>query len=308
MPAPLKVGLNICWVEAAHLSEYAQLAESLGYKSLWSGEHVCLSAEPNWWKLFPGAEAMGDAFTEDMVPFTPDSMSPDPMVVLAQLWTGNDWKLRGKRMNEMIRALRVLFEQERPEFHGELFDFGPMGFQPKPRQRPMPIHLGGGTAPAMRRAGRLGNRWYGSPEAIPQVREELKQAGRENAPFEFSTITLQGPIPRNSCRPWRTWVSIESSSRRARTHHCRVKEVSGPPIRRARARSLNSRPSSATSRKRLASPRWSWTQASPGARAPKSWRHASEPIPTGRSPSRLRPGRSATSPRSKIPRRSLAAL
>ena len=249
MPAPLKIGLNICWVEAEHLSEYAQLAESLGYESLWSGEHVCLSAEPNWWKLFPGAEAMGDAFTEDMVPFTPDSMFPDPMIVLAQLatvttrvrlgigiymlalrdpvlvgktlatldqlsngridmavglgwtadeyrWTGNDWKLRGKRMNEIIRALRVLFEQERPEFHGELFDFGPMGFQPKPRQRPMPIHVGGGTAPAMRRAGRLGDGWYGTPEAIPQVREELKQAGRENVPFEFSTITLQGPIPK----------------------------------------------------------------------------------------------------------------
>jgi probable F420-dependent oxidoreductase len=250
MAAPLKIGLNLCWVEPDSLTEYAQLAESLGYESLWSGEHVCLSTAPDWWKLFPGAEIMGDAFTEDMVPFTPDSLFPDPMIVLAQLamvttrvrlgigiymlalrdpvligktlatldqlsggridmavglgwtadeysWTGNDWTVRGKRMNEIIRALRVLFEEEHPEFHGELFDFGPMGFQPKPVQRPMPIHIGGGTVAAMRRAGRLGDGWYGTPEAIPQVREELAKAGRENAPFEFSTITLQGPVPKD---------------------------------------------------------------------------------------------------------------
>ena len=40
-------------------------------------------------------------------------------------FTGNNWKTRGRRMNEMIRALRVLWEDEHPEFHGEFFDFGP---------------------------------------------------------------------------------------------------------------------------------------------------------------------------------------
>jgi alkanesulfonate monooxygenase SsuD/methylene tetrahydromethanopterin reductase-like flavin-dependent oxidoreductase (luciferase family) len=110
-------------------------------------------------------------------------------------WTGNDWTVRGKRMNELIRALRVLFEEEHPQFQGEFFRFGPMGFQPKPVQKPMPIHIGGGAGPAVRRAGRLGNGWYGNPADIPAIRQELAQAGRQDEPFEFSTITLQGPVP-----------------------------------------------------------------------------------------------------------------
>jgi len=245
---PVRIGLNIVWVETELLVEYAQLAESLGYESLWSGEHICLATRPDWWRAFPGGAALGDAFTEDMVPFTPDSDFPDPLIVLAQLatvtervrlgvgiymlalrdpvlvgktlatldvisggridlavglgwtpdeytWTGNEWKQRGRRMNEIIRALRVLFEQEHPEFHGDFFDFGPMGFQPKPVQRPMPIHIGGGAGPAVRRAGRLGDGWYGNPADIPAIKKELESAGRADAPFEFSTITLSGPVP-----------------------------------------------------------------------------------------------------------------
>jgi alkanesulfonate monooxygenase SsuD/methylene tetrahydromethanopterin reductase-like flavin-dependent oxidoreductase (luciferase family) len=110
-------------------------------------------------------------------------------------WTGNDWKVRGKRMNEVIRALRVLFEDEHPEFHGDFFDFGPMGFQPKPVQKPMPIHIGGGAGPAVRRAGQLGDGWYGRPEDIPAIRAELEAAGRGNVPFEFSTLAMLGTAP-----------------------------------------------------------------------------------------------------------------
>ena len=42
MAAPIKVGLNIVWVQPQYLVEFAQTAEALGYESLWSGEHVCL--------------------------------------------------------------------------------------------------------------------------------------------------------------------------------------------------------------------------------------------------------------------------
>ncbi len=248
MAPPVKVGLNIVWVKTDLLAEFARMAEDLGYESLWSGEHVCLSTDADWWRLFPGAQAMGEAFTEEMVPFTPDSDFPDPMIVLAHLatvtsevrlgigiymlalrnpvlvgktlatldvlsngridmavglgwtadeysWTGNDWKQRGQRMNETIEALHVLFESEHPEFHGRFFDFGPMGFQPKPVQKPMPIHIGGGAGPAVRRAGRLGDGWYGDPRDIPAIREELQAAGRGDAPFQFSSLAPLGTVP-----------------------------------------------------------------------------------------------------------------
>lgn len=248
MGAPLDVGLNIVWPKPEHVVEFAQAAEQLGYESVWSGEHVSLPVKPDWWKLFPGADALGDDFTEEMVPFTPDSVFLDPMVVLAHVatattrvrlgigiymltlrdavlvgrtlasldvlsggrldmatglgwtedeyrFTGNDWKVRGKRCNELIRALRVLFEQHRPEFHGEFFDFDQIGFQPKPVQQPFPIHIGGGGMPAMRRAATLGNGWYGMPTAIPEIERLRAEAGRADEPFVYSTITVQGPVP-----------------------------------------------------------------------------------------------------------------
>ena len=247
MTAPVKVGLNIVWARPEHVVAFARAAEDLGYESVWSGEHVALPSTPDWWKLFPGVEALGDAFTEEMVPFAPGSPFLDPMIVLAHVaavtsrirlgigiymltlrdavlvgrtlasldvlsagrldmatglgwtedeyrFTGNDWKTRGRRCNEMLRALRVLFEEDTPEFHGEFFDFDPIGFEPKPVQRPLPIHIGGGGPPAMRRAATLGNGWYGETTVIPEIERLRSEAGRADLPFEYSTISL-GPVP-----------------------------------------------------------------------------------------------------------------
>ena len=246
MGAPVKVGLNIVWAKPEHVVEFAQAAEDLGYESVWSGEHVALPSQPDWWKLFPAAEILGDDFTEAMVPFSPDSPFLDPMIVLAHIaaattkvrlgvgiymlalrdavlvgrtlasldvlsggrldmatglgwtedeyrFTGNEWKTRGKRCNELIRALRALFEDEHPEFHGEFFDFDAIGFEPRPLQRPLPIHIGGGGPPAMRRAATLGNGWYGEAHPIPEIERLRAEAGRADEPFEYTTITLDGP-------------------------------------------------------------------------------------------------------------------
>ncbi|MBV9995854.1 MAG: TIGR03619 family F420-dependent LLM class oxidoreductase [Caulobacteraceae bacterium] len=110
-------------------------------------------------------------------------------------FTENEWTTRGRRMDELIRCLRALFGQDTPEFHGEFFDFPPIGFEPKPVQRPrLPIHVGGFGPAAERRAAALGDGWYGSPANIPAIRERLKAEGRAGDPFQFSAITLSGPV------------------------------------------------------------------------------------------------------------------
>jgi probable F420-dependent oxidoreductase len=246
MTAPLKVGLNIVWAKPQDVVAFAQAADDLGFESVWSGEHVALPARPDWWRIFPLADILGDAFTEDMVPFSPHSDFLDPMVVLAHLaaatkrvrlgvgiymltlrdavlvgrtlasldvlsggrldmatglgwtedeyrFTGNEWKTRGRRCNELIQALRVLFEEENPEFHGQFFDFGPIGFQPKPVQRPLPVHVGGGGPPARRRAATLGDGWYGEASAMPEIERLRAEAGRAELPFQYTTISLGAP-------------------------------------------------------------------------------------------------------------------
>jgi len=246
MAPPLKIGLNIVWMKPELQVETAQLAEQLGFESVWSGEHVALPKNPGWWKQYPSVVAKGEAGTEADVSFGPDSDFLDPLIILAAVasatkrirlgvgiyllalrdavlaarmvasldvlsggrldlavglgwseeeyaFTGNTWAHRGRRVDEAIRAMRVLFDEDTPEFHGEFFDFGPIGFKPKPVQKPLPILIGGGTPPAERRAGHLGNGWHGSPESIPAIRGHLAAAGRAAEPFQFSTITL-GPV------------------------------------------------------------------------------------------------------------------
>ncbi len=68
---------------------------------------------------------------------------------------------RGKVTDEYIAAFRELWTKERPEFAGKYVSFGNILFEPKPTKKPHPpIWVGGESAPAMRRAIKLGDAWY----------------------------------------------------------------------------------------------------------------------------------------------------
>ena len=94
---------------------------------------------------------------------------------------------RGAVTNEYLRLFRALWTEDEPDFQGEHFQTLPMGFLPKPVQRPqLPIWIGGHTAPALRRAARLGDGWL--PIALrepalltPKEYEEPAQRLRELA-------------------------------------------------------------------------------------------------------------------------------
>jgi len=102
--------------------------------------------------------------------------------------TGNDWAVRGRRTDEMIRCLRVLFEEHEPSFSGEFFHFEPIGFDPKPVQSPLPVHIGGDGMRAVRRAAELGNGWIGGAHLFAPIREALAARGREGEPFSFTGL------------------------------------------------------------------------------------------------------------------------
>lgn len=110
-------------------------------------------------------------------------------------FTGNNWKTRGRKLDESIKALRVLFEEETPEFHGDFYNFGPLGFWPKPIQKPFPILIGGGAGPAERRAGHLGNGWQGTSLSckaanLATIKQHMADAGRADEPFQFNCTVL----------------------------------------------------------------------------------------------------------------------
>jgi probable F420-dependent oxidoreductase len=100
---------------------------------------------------------------------------------------GQDFDTRGKRLDETIQALRLLWQGGWQEFHGEAIDFGAVQLSPVPSAR-IPIWVGGHTMPALRRAARIGDGWIGAayPEdvglahvaTLQRLREEYGTADR----------------------------------------------------------------------------------------------------------------------------------
>ncbi|KUI08823.1 LLM class F420-dependent oxidoreductase [Mycolicibacterium acapulense] len=107
---------------------------------------------------------------------------------------GADFGSRGRRADEQLAVLRLLW-QDRPEgadFHGEFFDFDNAMSYPKPVSH-IPIHIGGHSRAAARRAGRLGDGFQplgvgGAElaELVSLMREEAERCGRDPDALELS--------------------------------------------------------------------------------------------------------------------------
>lgn len=73
---------------------------------------------------------------------------------------GTDFKTRNAKMRQQIAAMRAIWTETKPEFHGDFVDFGPMMTWPKPVQNPHPpVIVGGGMPWAAKRALDYGDGW-----------------------------------------------------------------------------------------------------------------------------------------------------
>ena len=117
--------------------------------------------------------------------------------------TGADPRTRGRRTDETIAAMRVLWADSGPEgarFDGEFFSFQHAHSFPKPaRPGGVPIHVGGHSEAAARRAGRVGDGFQPLGLAaedlvvrLAQVRQSAADAGRDPDVIE---LTLSGYLP-----------------------------------------------------------------------------------------------------------------
>lgn len=102
---------------------------------------------------------------------------------------GQDWKSRGKRMDEMIEIIRGLAKGGFYEFHGTHYDIPSIKLCPVPTA-PIPILIGGHSDAALRRAARLGDGWLhaGSGDLVAMITRLTalrKEYGRERTPFEI---------------------------------------------------------------------------------------------------------------------------
>jgi probable F420-dependent oxidoreductase len=101
---------------------------------------------------------------------------------------------RGHRTDEYIESMRVLWKDAQSTYHGDTVSFDRVQMFPKPAQPGgVPIHIGGHSPAAARRAGRLGDGFFpmsGSLDVLDDViglaRRTATELGRDASTLEVS--------------------------------------------------------------------------------------------------------------------------
>ena len=116
---------------------------------------------------------------------------------------GENFHNRGRRSEEQIALLRMLWTQDVVDFTGRSHRVAHAGLNPLPVQRPIPVWFGAGRGsnpippePVLRRIGRLADGWFPSfppgeagQGAIKRVQDYALEAGRDPA-----SIGIEGRI------------------------------------------------------------------------------------------------------------------
>ncbi len=128
---------------------------------------------------------------------------------------GMDFHDRGRRFEEQIEVMRLLWQEPVVTFEGRWHRITAAGINPLPVQRPIPIWIGGSAERALRRAARLADGYMtqrplegGWPATIERMRGWLEEAGRDPDAFgidvRISVATGSPDEWRAAAEEWRT--------------------------------------------------------------------------------------------------------
>jgi len=122
---------------------------------------------------------------------------------------GYDFASRGRRIEEQVHLMRLLWTRPLVTFHGRFHHLDDMGINPLPVQRPIPIWFGGDADAVIRRMARLGDGWMlnrtypvDATAAIETLHRYLAAEKRDPAAFGIDVrVNL-------SKHPPATWPSL----------------------------------------------------------------------------------------------------
>jgi len=122
------------------------------------------------------------------------------------------WERRAERTREYLKAMKLLWTEEQPEFKGEFLSFPKVSMYPKPVQKPYPpIIFGGESTPALKRVAEVGNGWFGvnvtvedAQSKIARIQQYAQAAGRSNVKFSFAVSPGLGlPVEMDQVKRYR---------------------------------------------------------------------------------------------------------
>jgi len=218
----------------AGLRAYGQGVEELGYQHVLSYDHV-MGADPEVHSPWTGPYDVDTEFHEPFVLFgflagctslelvTGIIILPQrPTVLVAKQaaevdlltkggfrlgigvgWNpveyealGQDFTVRGRRIEEQVGLLRELWTSRSVTFAGEFDTVTGAGLAPLPVRRPIPIWFGGMSPAAYERMGRLADGWFPLVQPGPKLDEARAIVARaaEGAGRDPGSIGLEGRV------------------------------------------------------------------------------------------------------------------
>lgn len=215
--------------------DFAERAEELGYDSLWAGDHVVFHI-PRF-EVFSVLAAVASRTRRAeigsavlllclrnpvhvaQISNTIDHISGGRFILGVGVGgehpkefhaSGVSPRERGARTDEALSALRRLWSDERPSFHGRFFHFDDLPVPLRPQRLPHPpVWIGGRSPAALRRAATFGNAWFPAFVTPEGFRERSEQLDRLCADA--------GRSPRDVSRSLFLFVGVGDDAARART-------------------------------------------------------------------------------------------
>ena len=99
---------------------------------------------------------------------------------------GEDFHTRGRRVEEQVALMRALWTEDVVTFQGRWHTVTAAGINPLPVQRPIPLWMGGGAEPVIRRIARLADGWFPQfrpddrgRETLQRLHDYAHEAGRD---------------------------------------------------------------------------------------------------------------------------------
>jgi probable F420-dependent oxidoreductase len=197
------------------LVRQAQLAEKLGYHSVWGNDHITppsyvrdhVEGSPNFYDVLITLAMIAQATTTLRVGTallvmpnrepvylakqvsTIDQMSGGRFMLAIGLgayreefeaWVGNRYPSphRGEMMEEGISIFRSLISDKVSSFNGKYYSYKDIEMFPKPKQDPFPLYIGGHNLKAVERAAAIGRGWLPGWRPLHEIEERIRTLHR----------------------------------------------------------------------------------------------------------------------------------